>query len=265
MNLSCNIAIGNLSFNFHCPSASWLKFLEKHYRPFFCQRTKSKSVNITIKPGISKLHLPKKLQIIEDNSALRLLRYDFSSTSADKLENTILYVVKNKYAFDSWFRVFFTLDGINRDSVLIHSAGFVFKNKAYIFPGRSGLGKSTLIKILGKESALTDELVCVYRKNRAYYAASTPYWGELKKGSGKVFNRPLKAILCPGHGSRVYKTELSKQETLRQLLRTILFFSQEARAMKKLLAFLHALSLHIPACTLWFRKDSKSSEIVEFF
>jgi hypothetical protein len=262
MNLSCNITIGNLSFNFHCPSSSWHQFLKKHYGPFFHEFTKARAVNITVKPGISGLNLPKKLQIIENKSNLAILRYDFSSASTAGFGKTVLSAEKDRFAFDSWFRIFFTVYGIQRNTVIIHGAGFVNNNRSYIFPGRSGRGKSTLIRILGKDKALTDELVCVYLKNRAYYAASTPYWGELKKGTGKTYISPLKAVLCPGHGNRVFATRLPNNETLKQLLRTVLFFSKDTPRMNKLLTFLHALSLKIPAGTLWFKKNSSKTQIL---
>jgi hypothetical protein len=262
MNLSCNIAIGNLSFNFYCPSLSWLEFIKKNYGPFISGHTERSAVNITIKHGISRLSLPETLKILEKYSALRISRYDFNSISSSTFDSTVLLVEKNKYSFDSWFRVFFTLYGIKKNAVLIHGAGLIFRNKTFIFPGRSGRGKSTLIRIIGKENSLTDELVCVYRQNRNFYASSTPYWGELKKGAGKYFSRKLKAVLCPGHGNEVYTTKISSIETLRELLRTVLFFSTDARKMNKLLSFLNALSLNIPAHTLWFRKDSSKTDIL---
>jgi hypothetical protein len=262
MNLSCSVKIGNLSFNFHCPSRSWREFLKKKYGPFFSGHAERSGVNITIEHGFSRKHLPKTLKVVEKNSCLSVSRYDFSSTSSGDINDTVLRLEKNKYSLDSWFRVFFTLYGIRNNTILIHGAGFVFRNEPYIFPGRSGQGKSTLIRILGKTNALSDELVCVYRQNRNFYACSTPFWGELKKGDGKIFDRKLKAIIYLKHGAGIRLDKTTAKESIKELLRTVMFFSNNACKVNELLSFLHSLSQNLPARIMYFRKDSTAEAIL---
>lgn len=85
---------------------------------------------------------------------------------------------------------------------LIHSCGFIYKDKGYLFVGSSGAGKSTMAKILGRNnppvppfrkggtkggfgkgilnkniSILSDDRIVARKKNDCFYIYGTPWHG----------------------------------------------------------------------------------------
>lgn len=63
---------------------------------------------------------------------------------------------------------------------LLHSAGVVFKDRAYLFFGKSGSGKSTWSSMQKGKVLLSDELVAVSESESTFMAHSTPFWGDFK-------------------------------------------------------------------------------------
>lgn len=60
---------------------------------------------------------------------------------------------------------------------LLHASACLINNKALIFPGISGSGKSTIIKLLhSKFPAIADEFVFIKYESGNYYAYQTPFF-----------------------------------------------------------------------------------------
>lgn len=66
------------------------------------------------------------------------------------------------------------------DGFLLHAAGALFDDRALVFAGHSGDGKTTLAKLLEAEgvSLLSDERVAVRRTPSGFVAHGTPWAGE---------------------------------------------------------------------------------------
>jgi hypothetical protein len=124
------------------------------------------------------------------------------------------------------------------------------------------MGKSTIIKILGKDSALTDELVCVFTSKKNFFAASTPFWGELKKGAGKPIARRLNKLLFLKHANNITLARVPPKGALKQTLKTLLFFSKEPRRFAAVFSLCRQLTVKVPSYTLNFAKNSTRQDIL---
>ncbi len=67
-----------------------------------------------------------------------------------------------------------------RGAVLLHACGAAVSNRALVFAGHSGDGKTTLAGLLSREGArlLSDERVAVRKTERGFVAFGTPWPGE---------------------------------------------------------------------------------------
>jgi hypothetical protein len=230
-----------------------------NYRPFISTGAGGASL-ITVHP------LPalrrRKLAVTVTDEGWKVHRSDFASASSPAFTRTDLLIDRNKYSMDSWLRVYCSLRGLSRDALLIHGAGYVLPDRGFIFPGRSGRGKSTLIRILGRERALSDEVTIAYRRHSAFRCASTPFWGELKRGADEVIDTPLRALCFLAHGETNFLEKLSPGTALRELLKTVLFFSDDPRSHEKLLAIAAGIVSATPSYRLVFSKHAKRPAIV---
>ena len=87
---------------------------------------------------------------------------------------------------DAFLRVLFSLALVEEGGLLVHAASLVRAGRAYLFPGRSGAGKTTLARLSTDVLLLSDE-VSLVRDGRCH---GTPFWGELGRG-GRPAPRPL--------------------------------------------------------------------------
>jgi hypothetical protein len=146
--------------------------------------------------------------------------------------------------------------------MLLHGSAYSSPEGIYIFAGRSGRGKSTMIKILGKSRALTDELVCVYKHKNKFFAASTPFWGELKKGVGYIYSGKIIKLLFIEHGSGTYLRNIPQGQALKNILQTTLFFSKQKEHVDYIFSSAFALTNNVPCNSFAFKKQSSKNDIL---
>lgn len=59
--------------------------------------------------------------------------------------------------------------------ILLHGSSFIKKNKAYIFCGPSGVGKSTLVKQIPRTNILSDDTVVLKMIRNQFYVYQSPF------------------------------------------------------------------------------------------
>ena len=81
---------------------------------------------------------------------------------------------------ENYLRIIAAHRVLKQRGVILHSAGLVFNEKAYIFAGRSNAGKTTLTRKAHKKGArvLSDDINLVLPGNGGYDAYAVPFTGE---------------------------------------------------------------------------------------
>jgi hypothetical protein len=243
MSFGISIKIGSLKIGIKSGSREWISFLSKLYGPFTAKPIGSPEVFII--PKLKFASKNKKLIIKRKRNSWVISRGDFFSVSNNALTRTSLIVDNNRYSFDSWLRVFLSLYGLKKNSLLVHAAGLRLGKNASVFPGRSGRGKSTLVRTLGKNNALSDEIVVLEKNGGSLKAFSTPFWGELKRNGNTNFAASLNGLYFLDSKTELRKTPINARTAFRKLLSTALFFSKDPAALRKLMK----LSADITAAT----------------
>jgi len=260
MKRTIALSVGNAPLTFFLPDTSWHSFIKKYYGPYLVPRS------LRASPRIGIMQLPSgsngELSVDRDGGQWNIKRGDFTSRSTANFLSTELNIVKDRFSLNSWLRIFLSLYGAARSQLLIHSAGYYHSGGVYLFPGRSGSGKSTITRLLGKDSALSDELVIVSSGKNNVQASSTPFWGELKKGSGSIFTGPLRGIFFLRHGAGISARRIDSGMGLRKLLPTVLFFSHDHATVSRVLALSAAFVKRLPAYELTFSLRNTRAEVI---
>lgn len=153
-----------------------------------------------------------------------------------------------------------------RQGALFHAAGMSIDGKGYIFPGKSGAGKSTITRqFAGRKNVglLSDDRVVVRRIERAFQAFGTPWPGE--EGIAKNTSVPLSGIFFIAHASDNEIREISRQEALEKLLPVASIPWYDREVMPDVLQFCERLISQVPTYELHFRPDVEVVDVLKEF
>jgi hypothetical protein len=147
---------------------------------------------------------------------------------------------------------------------LIHAAGIELYGKGYIFPGRSGAGKSTISLQFGKRKhfgLLSDDRIAVRKINNTLTAYGTPWAGEA--GIADNSSSPLCGIFFIRQGAENIIKELQPKEALERLIPVTSIPWYDEEIMTKVLFFCEHMVSVVPAYDLFFKPDSEISDVLE--
>ncbi len=182
----------------------------------------------------------------------------------------------NPYSLDSVMRILHSLILAERGGFLLHaasaichapSAGFgaSFDDRAYLFSGVSGAGKTTMTRLAPPDvTLLTDEISYVRPVSGEYSAFGTPFAGELAR-SGENCTAPVAALFFLEQGPENRIDEMSSAEAVRRLMRNILFFAEDHALVEKLFATACDFVDRVPIRRLTFYPDGRVWDLVHNF
>ena len=153
-----------------------------------------------------------------------------------------------------------------KQGALLHAAGINLNGRGYIFPGKSGAGKSTITRqfaALGDTALLSDDRIVVRKIEGGFKAFGTPWPGE----AGIALNKsaPLSSIFFINHGSANRIKEITTQEALARLLPVTSIPWYDREIMDKILTFCEDLIMHVPIYELYFKPSIEVVDVFERF
>jgi hypothetical protein len=182
----------------------------------------------------------------------------------------------NPYSLDSVLRILHSLIVAGRGGFLLHAASAIcrapnasfsasFNDRAYLFSGVSGAGKTTMTRLAPADiTLLTDEISYLRPSADGYSAFGTPFAGELAK-AGENCTAPVAALFFLEQGPENRVDELSPAEAVRRLMRNILFFAEDQALVEKLLATACDFVARVPIRRLTFYPDARVWDLVRNF
>lgn len=191
------------------------------------------------------------------------LRIDFVKKSA------VLTVIsdfgdKRLLLFNA-FKWFLSLITIDNGGVPLHSSNMIRKNKALLFCGMSGSGKSTISSLLSIDRQTwqrgSDELNLVFIQDSELYAYATPYLSfdsELRKAG-----TPLEHLFFLNHSSRNYTQTLYGKEIYWNILKNIYTIPANDTMAEKMYNNVQLLSESMKCSTLHFINNQSIKQFIE--
>jgi hypothetical protein len=149
------------------------------------------------------------------------------------------------------------------DGVLLHSAGVVIDDSAFLFIGASGAGKSTLAgKALGAGApVLSDDLNAVVGLSSNPAVAQLPFTGDLRNQSTFDDTVPLRGIFVLNKGNSVSCEPLSVGEAAAAIVATAPFINRGVENLDVLVASAVGLAARVPAARLYSAEASSFEKI----
>jgi hypothetical protein len=164
----------------------------------------------------------------------RLRRGDFRAHWDPRAGRGRIRQSANPYSIDSVLRIVHTLILAKEGGFLLHAASAVRNDRAFLFSGISGAGKTTIACLAPRDViVLTDEISYIRRTQYGYRACGTPFAGELAR-VGENCSAQLSTLFFLVKGPQNKIEPVDAPEAARLLLRNILFFAEDAELVKML-------------------------------
>lgn len=200
-----------------------------------------------------------------DGDAWVMERGDFDARWDPRTGRGTVHQNANPYSLDSVLRILHSLILAERGGFLLHAASAICNDRAYLFSGVSGAGKTTMTRLAPADvTLLTDEISYVRPGTNGYAAFGTPFAGELAR-AGENCTAPVSALFFLEQGPENRIDELSSAEAVRRLMRNILFFAEDPILVEKLLATACDFVSRVPIRRLTFYPDSRVWDLVRNF
>ncbi len=204
-------------------SIRYTHFIQKH-----CPSGQTAAdINITLlRRFISDKPLDPVLS--EENGIISIKRYDFEGKY--DISNGVLDIsmFENVYSLDAVLRILYSYYLAMNGGFMIHSAGIVIDDEAYVFCGQTLHGKSHIIKTTGEGLLLSDEITIIRKIKGDFHVFGTPFWGEFAVGGvNSGFHLEQLYFLHTGEENSIQ--DISSIEAVQKLLSTILLFINDKK------------------------------------
>ena len=192
----------------------------------------------------------------------RIERGDFRAVLDPRARRGRIRQTANPYSIDTLLRIVHTLALAPEGGLLLHAASAVHRDRALVFAGASGAGKTTLSRLApGGAAVLTDEVSYVRREGEGYVAHGTPFAGELAR-PGENTRAPLAGIYLLRHADENTLEPVPPAEAARAILSNVLFFAEDPALVKSVFAAAVELAGRVPVFRLGFVPDGRVWELL---
>ena len=261
------LSIGEISVLVFSKNKEFMVQTEKRYANFICKETDPlirMAVNI-----LSEKMLPnwptnvERPEVRFDNGteqatfAWQDISGEFDLVSGKARMSCTL----NPTGLNSFLRFVYSLVLLKEFGFLVHASGLIKDGKGYIFPGKSGAGKTTITRLSLGATLLSDDLPLV-KIGDAPLIFGTPFWGDLAV-SGEKTSAPLAGIYFPVKDKKNYTEILKPRQVLQKLLPNVVFFSKHEKFSKQLFNLSFDLATKVPAFELHFLPNPSFWECID--
>jgi YD repeat-containing protein len=227
---------------------------------------------VSIKERAARLALidAHPLTVTGTDKTVRLQRWDLNARLAAKTHaagRRVRWVGKgrcaaNPYSLDCVLRVVYSVLLPREDGLLVHSCGLRHAEIGVVFPGASGLGKTTLArKAPDADDVLSDELIALRRTDEGWRVHGTPFWGDFARGGISLRSWPLRALAFLAQRESVVMSPVTSADATLRLLGCVLSFQTDRPAVMRNVALAKRLCEEVRSVEAQLTRTATTAEI----
>jgi len=153
-----------------------------------------------------------------------------------------------------------------KNGMIIHAAGFIINELCFLFPGKSGAGKSTISKLFGDNEqfeCLSDDRMIIREIDGGFNGYGTPWPGDAGISVNKY--APVSGFFFLNKDRSNSIKRLSPAEAIEKLIPVASIPWYQSDLLSIALQFTDKLISNIPAYELSFNQGSEVVNVLEEF
>lgn len=166
-------------------------------------------------------------------------------------------------SLENYLRVLVGWDVVQRQGLLLHAAGIVHADRACVFFGASGAGKSTVAGLSAPRPVLSDDLVLIERSGAGYVACGAPFRGSEWQAPRLNACAPLAALFALEQAPHHARQPLATAAAVARLVAATPFVTTCRRGVTRVVEAALGLATTIAPARLQFRKDGQFWEVID--
>ena len=204
-------------------------------------------------------------EVTDGTSLWHFRRGDFDATWNPQTREGHILQCPNPYSIDTVLRITHSLVLAEQGGFLLHAASAIRNNRAFLFAGVSGAGKTTMSRLASTDAiVLTDEISYIRsdaKNGKDYVAYGTPFAGELAR-VGANASAPLETLYLLVQGPENRIAPISKIDAARAIMRHVLFFAEEKDLVAKVFDSVLEFVSRVQVAQLIFTPDARAWELI---
>jgi hypothetical protein len=257
------VEVGGMPIVFRTEDDSFRELLADRYKGFISSSPGPRlEFEIDLVTPSAEMESEEDAQVEMQDGMWHLRRGDFRAQWDPRAGRGRIRQSANPYSIDSVLRIVHTLVLAREGGFLLHAASAIRKDRAFLFSGVSGAGKTTISRLAPADVILlTDEVSYVRRQTTGYHACGTPFAGELAR-VGTNCSAPVATLFLLEKGSENKIEVVSAVEAVRCLLRNILFFAEDAELVGMIFGSACDFVDRVPVMRLTFVPNARVWDLI---
>jgi hypothetical protein len=263
------IEIGGLSVRLHKIEPQFQTVLEDRYAGFVNDSAVPQFHFDVESASPQTRDLDKDVAVTRKNGMWKVERGDFRAnwdvqTRRGRVRQPARpYAPYTPYAIDTLLRIVHSIDLAGDGGFLLHAASAIRGNRAFLFTGVSGAGKTTLTRLAPPDvQILTDEISYVRREGTGFRAYGTPFAGELAR-PGENLSAPVAGVYLLDKGPECRLESVDPSTAVRALLRNILFLTRDSELVHRLFETAMSFISRVQVRRFVFTPDERAWGLIE--
>lgn len=252
--------IGEHHFRTITSSSTFFKMINAS----FCKvanKNSTPDMTIYVYEGYGAKFTNYEVKTVKENRHVSFQRSDYLIEIKEQYNLAIIYahdIFSLKHALINLYSAFIVE---KQWGVLIHSSCVIDNEKAHIFSGHSGAGKSTAAFLSLPRSLLSDEATIVKIQKNDIRIYNSPFRSEMQSTEENTFYS-LSSIQLLYKDAVNKRQRLSKSDALIDLMDKVFYWSIDSKDTKKILLLIKILVEMVPVYKLHFQKNDTFWELI---
>jgi len=149
------------------------------------------------------------------------------------------------------------------DGLLVHASSVLRRGRAFLFPGPSGAGKTTIARLADGGGVLSDEVSAVRRVGGRFFCYSTPFFGEYDGVAASAECAPLERVCFPTKSVRHALEPTTPAEAAQQIVRSVYRHGADATLAARMFDTGSELAASVRCGWLEFRPDPAFWSVID--